>query len=234
VLDDIKKAPYYSLRIQPATGCSLTIATARSIVQKDAVRMRGWDFPHYFEDSVGNAQTYLFNATSWSGHVELWRLYRSGQFLYIGAPWDLGMDHQERMMTEFRNSVFIRNASQKDEVIGVMSFVGMIYSITEFHLFAARFGKSLDVTDFALDIGLHNIENWGLVPGEPSVPWHSVLRAKVKSIRIPSPNAQAVFEDPITTSAEALKEIFECFDWENSDGAIRSWQERFVAGRFAY
>jgi len=196
--------------------------------------MRGWDFPHYFEDSVGNAQTYLFNATSWSGHVELWRLYRSGQFLYIGAPWDLGMDHQERMMTEFRNSVFIRNASQKDEVIGVMSFVGMIYSITEFHLFAARFGKSLDVTDFALDIGLHNIENWGLVPGEPSVPWHSVLRAKVKSIRIPSPNAQAVFEDPITTSAEALKEIFECFDWENSDGAIRSWQERFVAGRFAY
>jgi hypothetical protein len=234
VLENIKKAPYYSVRFQPATECSITMATARSIVQKDAVRMRGWDFPHYFEDTVGNAQKYLFNATSWSGHVELWRLYRSGQFVYLGAPWDLGMDHQPRLMKDFQNNVFIRNTSQKDDVVGVLSFVGMIYSITELHLFAARLGKSLDVTGFALNIGLHNIENWALVPGEPSVPWHAVFRAKVNEIRISSPDAQAVFDDPIATSAASLNEIFECFNWENSDAAIRSWQERFVAGRFAY
>gem|GEM_PF-2817694 len=235
ILEKIRKEPYYSLRILPMTGIELTLKAASELIRKDAVRLRGWDMPHYDSNEIGRTQAYIFNGTDWASHVELWRMYRSGQFVYFGAPWDLAMDHQDKLRAEFDKFVFMADEPTKADVPGVLSFVGMIYSVTEFFIFAARLAKSLETTRFSIDLTLHNIEKWALVSGEVgTLLWHYFYQARTPEIRISRDFRESSQVDPLAESADALREIFECFSWDNSEGSIKNWQQKFMAGRFTF
>jgi len=203
------------------------------LVQTNAVRLRGWDFPHYDRKTVLRDQQYLGVQVNWRGHVEMWRMFRSGQFVYFGAPWDLAMDLQQRLLREFQ-IVMVPSPSRRESVPGVLSFIGMIYSVTEFYLFAARLAKALETPGLQFEVGLKNVENWALVAGEVGVPWSSFYQCRTRNVRIKEDDYDRLVNDPVGDAGAALKEIFALFGWDNSTGAIKTWQERFMAGRFAF
>jgi hypothetical protein len=166
--------------------------------------------------------------------VELWRFYKSGQFIYFGETWDTAMDLQPQLRRQFDMSIIPSRQAERESVVGVLGLIGMIYSCTEFFLFTARLASSLGIASVNLDLGLHNVERYALVPGDMGVPWHGFYQSRIDDIHIERHDDGDLVLDPLAASRAALREIFECFNWDNAEGAIKSWQEKFMTGRFAF
>ncbi len=230
----IKSGPYYSVRCQPARPLDISLQRCDELIKENAVRLRGWDFPHYDYQGLIRDQKYVAGHVDWENHVELWRMYRSGQFVYFGSPWDLAMDWQAKLRKEFEHSALTANQVQKDEIVGFFSFVGVIYSVTEFFVFAARLAKALETPGIALGVSVKNAENWALVSGEPGVWLHSLYACRTSTIEIKLNNLEELLDDPVACAAVGLREIFALFNWDNSAAAIEQWQKKFMAGRFAF
>jgi len=230
IRNKLKMEPRYAMRFVPGRDdLNFSAKRLHELVTENAVQLRGWDLPH--AHGVENAQEYVFNAVDWEMHLEFWRLYKSGQFVMSSSFWDIRGEIQSQLRQQF--NFVMASPEQKESVRLVVSFVGMIYSVTEYHLFASRLAKAIDIVDFTFELALHNIENIAIVPGELGVPWSAFYRSAVDEIRLKAASREVV-ADPLASSVSALREIFECFQWDNSEGAIKHWQERFMAGRFAF
>lgn len=234
VLRKIREAPYYYVRFIPEQPMNLTLEDTLGLIQGNAVRLRGWDFPYYHPNAAGRSQRYAGVQMDWHRHVELWRMYRSGQFVYFGSPWDLDVDLQSRLRLDFERNVVTAHVSQREDVVGVFSFIGMIYSVTEFFLFIARLAKALETPRFIFQLSMKNINGWALVAGEFGVPWHSFYVSRTSRIDLVEEGYDRLVGDPTNAAAAALKEIFACFGWDDAQQAIASWQQRLLAGRFAF
>jgi hypothetical protein len=235
VLEEVTQGPYYTVHFRSDNaGIELDLDRLREIAEKDSVRLRGWDFPLYDQKLTHNAVNHIFTTLDYEKHVEVWRLYTTGEFKYFGGSWDVLDGLQSQLRKQFDAQVFLATEEQKKSVAGVLGLIGMIYTITEFHVFAARLAKSLDVTDFRLRVVMHNTDNWALVPGDPAVAWHSFCQAHVNVIGLPIPNSAELLADPLETSRKALQKLFQSFQWSGSEAAIKDWQTKFMKGRFAF
>jgi hypothetical protein len=236
ILDQIREQPYYSVRIVPGHDLGdVDHETLRRALGETAVRLRGWDFPHFDPNTVYNTPAYVGTTVDWERHVELWRMYRSGQFVYFGGLWDMALDFQQRHRAEFDRDVIVANAEQKKSVAGLVSFVGMIYSVTEFYLFAARLAEALGfASDVRLRVALHHVEDWVLIAGEPDVLWHSFYQSKIDEIPLTPPRSGDLATDPVAAAASGLRELFASFNWMSPEATIKHYQEKFIAGRFAF
>jgi hypothetical protein len=227
----LKTEPRYAMRFVPdVANLDFTTKRLRELIAETAVQLRGWDLPH--ARGIENAQGYVFNAVDWGMHLEFWRFYKSGQFVMGSSFWDIRDELQSQLRQQFDAYVTAPREQKKDTKF-IVSFVGIIYSVTEYYLFASRLAKSIDIVDFLFDLSLHNIENIAIVPGEIGVPWAAFYRSAINEIRLTT-KSHEIIADPLAASVVALREIFECFQWNNSEAAIKHWQERFMAGRFAF
>ena len=234
VLDKIRCQPYYAVRFVPASvDLELQKSRIRTIVTNDAVRLRGWDFPCDVADVMYNGQSFVGAFIDWSSHVEAWRFYASGQFVYFGNPWDLAMDLQQRVRADFDKNVLLAHPSQRDTVAGVFSFVGLIYSITEFYLFASRLTGSLEQQDAMLEVSMRNIDRWALTSGQPGVPFYHFYQARVNNITLRPSGGPSLLSDPVGAANNGLRELFDIFNWDAAESMIRDWQDRLTSRRFA-
>lgn len=232
IIEKLKAEPRFAFRFVPGID-NMKIPKKRmhDLITENAVQLRGWDLPH--AHGIENAQDYIFNAVDWDLHLEFWRFYQSGQFVMSSSFWDTKPGIQVQLRQQFDKFVLTASPAQKQQVKLVIGFVGMIYSITEYYLFASRLAKALGIVDFSFELSLHNIENTAIVPGDPAVPWHAFYRSAIDEIRF-KPESREIIADPLAASVEALTETFECYQWTNSEGAVKHWQERLMAGRFAF
>jgi len=235
ILDLITTGPYYTVRFMPSNDdLALSKPRLREIVASEAVRLRGWDFPADFPDRVYNAAGYVGSFLEFDSHVEVWRFYSSGQFVYLGSPWDIFRDLQSRIREEFDRYVIMPNSSAGDSVLGVFSFVGLIYSLTEFHLWCSRVMSALELTDATLLVSMHNIANWALASGEPLSLFHSFCQATTNDAKLSAPSGPMLATDPVRTANVAARELFEYFNWNPDEATVRGWQDRLISRRFAY
>ena len=59
------------------------------IVERCSVSLRGWDFPHIDRRKQPHIDVdWVGQEVDWEHHVELWRLYQSGQFVQVGGMWE--------------------------------------------------------------------------------------------------------------------------------------------------
>src|SRR5687767_10661014 len=60
-----------------------------TIVRESAVSLRGWDFPHVAErpGHTQHGEDWIGQEIDWKDHIELWRLYQSGQFVSVLGLW---------------------------------------------------------------------------------------------------------------------------------------------------
>lgn len=122
---EVRPVQYNAQRVDTASALRRLIETAR-------VQLRGWDFPHIGQNwDLPDSQSSIGIETDWSSHVELWRAYVSGQFVYRGGVWSDWMDQDHFPV--------VRMPRQPQRGVGI---VDSLWSITEYFEFAARWSQT--------------------------------------------------------------------------------------------
>lgn len=237
ILEKIGLDPHFSLRLIPSSKAALSLLDAQKIMIENKVSLRGWDFPHFLPGEIANANNYVFNTVDWNRHVELWRMYLSGQFVYLGNLWDVLPEFQGQLINEMKQSIFTASPAQKETVKGVTSFIGLIYSVTEFYVFAARLASALKWADsFRVVNHLRNVEGWTLGSGDPSIIWHIFYQCQTPDIDLSRTLTVAeLVADPALAASRAIQTLFAGFNWNDASSTmIRQWQDKLMSGRFAF
>jgi hypothetical protein len=96
-LAEIKRYGYWEVRIRPVRfdphHAGRELARLEEIVQRSSVLIRGWDFPHISNrGDFDRGIDWVGQSTAFGFHREIWRLYLSGQFVFLGSLWDDWLD----------------------------------------------------------------------------------------------------------------------------------------------
>ncbi len=88
LLPKIKSRGYWEIVIQPLPFVEKRVANIldlRQIARTKQVAIRGWHFPHYGREGPQVGPDYVAQETDFLAHVEAWRFYQSGMFVYLGG-----------------------------------------------------------------------------------------------------------------------------------------------------
>ncbi len=183
-----------------------------------AVSLRGWDFPHF--DSRGQptrSTDYVEQQTDWEHHVELWRAYRSGQFVSVSALWD---DWRDQSKTLWPAPAGWRHGAS-------LSVEDIVFRFAEIYEFAARWCRALDVRGkLAIECVLRGLENRTLQLGPRRV---GFLQDRTCNVPQWSHSASylstALLAEPRELAIPPAISLFELFSWDVKAEAIRDIQK---------
>lgn len=192
--------------------------SARSCV----VQIRGWDYPHWPRDGTQRMGEFIEGLVDWEDHKELWRLYRTAQFVHLFAMReDWWKDNQS-----FR---------QIDVEPGTaLSYESTVYSFTEIYLFAGRLATRFKLgPQVKIDISIEGIGERQLQTFDfGRVPFNEERRSRVDRF---------VFEadyDPEVLVAEGrklalspLQRLFELFSWDTTPETLEPIQAKLLESR---
>lgn len=147
VLSKISTHGRWVVRIMPVDTKRrlLSPLACRTAVERSAVEMRGWDYPHVVPTSHDDHGAYPIEHgyetwTDWDTHIEAWRFMQSGQFVHQFAMWE-----------EFELPRHVERNSGHPW----LSLESTIYSFTEILTFAARLTEQVDYGDkITIEVGL--------------------------------------------------------------------------------
>lgn len=206
---------------------ALTLQQCVTVVDTSQVRTRGWYFPHINREGtgVGEGGRYVFNETGYNGKDEVWRMYRSSQFLFRGKLWEVGDEHyQEKLRDNFR---YFSSSEARERIVGYISFIGLIYSVAEIYAFAANLSQAVPLdSSVAVDISLHDTNGWALASGDPSVhldyAYVSTSNLQRSDHILPIDELVA---NPLGHAVTATLELFEQLTWFRAGAdMIAGWQ----------
>ena len=126
---------YWRLEVRPAAYLARRVPSTpvlQRAIERARVELRGWDFPHLGRSwELPVSRTWIGIETDWSIHVELWRAFLSGQFVYRGGVWNDWLDQHH-----------FRGRDRDWQPGQGMPLVDSLWSITEFYEFAARYSQT--------------------------------------------------------------------------------------------
>jgi hypothetical protein len=135
ILDKIQTRGYWRVAIRPTSFDENHIPNYSDlfpIVEKNSVRLRGWDYPHIDDN------TQPLTGVDWVGQefecqdeIEVWRLYTSGQFVHFFATAGEWRDH---------STFWPADAGWKPGQF--LYYIQTVYSLVEIFEFASRLALS--------------------------------------------------------------------------------------------
>lgn len=192
------------------------MAMIGKIISEAQVSLRGWYFPHIQKENVSNFDEGKQSITIWTRYIEGWRIYRSGLFIWRDAFWEDVEGH-------------------KEDGKSVLSFVDVIYSLTEFTLFLKRlYADALNVDDVYLSIRLNRCKDRKLFALDLSTtfsPGFHISREDFIHIQetLKVVELQAEHKE---IAAKYVKKVFRIFNWEDvADEVIAGWQNKLLERR---
>lgn len=213
-----------------------SLADCFSLVEQTRLHLRGWDYPHLSQRSNERTQgkSWIASWSDYEGHYEFWRLYQSGQFLYLGSI---------REVTEASWKAEIKRVSRAhlshvegidwENIPGFISIINFIYTTTEIFEFAARLcQKGIYRGNVTISIELSGIKGLALTT-ERNRLWYSYYAATVDEL---THEWQARSDALVASSPEiAIKAVswfFERFGWMDQPlGLFKKDQENLLKGR---
>jgi hypothetical protein len=224
-LDDGKliQNPHWFLLMQPETYAKRRIPKLIDLqnrVQSSAVSLRGWSFP--IVGRVWNSSWSNFGAGSQSFYSspgrspEGIRAYQSGLILWCsGVAEDVSQAYHDK---------------------NVLSFIRVIYSTTEWMLFAKRYFESLLSLEESIrfKVSLTGTLGRSLISADPLVDLFENYQAQVPSIEV---EEQITLSD-LRSDAEAVgrriaRRIFELFNWNDpGEEMLHVWQQKLINKQF--
>ncbi len=195
-----------------------SLASISTLLAESQITLRGWYFPHFDQPSTSNfargVQSYMKRSSS--GHLEGYRAFQSGTFVWRGTLWE---DVIKSMST-----------GQK-----ALSFVGVILSITEYFLFARRYYEKFapDAT-VKLVIRLTDTQDRILASyniNEGDLHGEYICREPRVEVQTKCTVAElgASYDE---LARKAIRRVYELFNWNSStEEMMKSWQERLVNQR---
>lgn len=216
---DLNSIPRFMVSINPNEYSvdRLTLAECRNAVSASQVRYRGWYFPHIQPPiSVGDGAAYIFNSFRGgfiNDHLEEWRLYRSGQFLFKGMVWEYtNTDFQQRARDDARYWDVKRDLKS---ISGFLEFRMLIALVTEAYTFAARLAQAARYDDaLEIEVGLRGVKGYGLASNDFGIHLHDAYPVQFDDPHFQREIAiEQLIGDPWGCAREATLRLFEQFGW---------------------
>lgn len=192
------------------------LGTLERGVAECAVSLRGWDFPHVSTERSIRSNEYVQQELEWEHYLELWRAYRSGQFVWLSAVPDDWRDQSQLWPPE--------PGWMPGSTLGVEDTV---FQLLEIYEFAARWADNLGwVGSVTIDLSLSGLDNRSLRLEPPRTHFQRRRAAHTSSWSskqtYPVPTLLA---DPRTLSIAPALELFELFGWDTTESTILSIQQ---------
>lgn len=188
-----------------------------SILNKTAVRLRGWDFPHQGQRPLwrGNGNGWVGQETDWEHYREAWQLYPSGQFIHHSA---MKEDWQSRCQGQC-----LYSGLEPGEALDPLD---ALLRCTEIFEFAARLLHTpLGDSWTHVEIAIHGLDGRRLW-AEPN----GICFPEIQSANEDKWRYQGDFPFPqLNTDANdlalaAAQDLFQHFDWQPSRRFLRDLQ----------
>lgn len=195
----------------------VSLATISELVAPSQVTLLGWYFPHLDREHQANFQDGVQSFTvGVREHLEGYRSYRSGTFAWRGSYWE--------------------DVAPQFQAVGqrVLSYVGVIFQITEFFLFARRFYERV-APDATVHLTLRMTDALDRQLASFQEPWDvGGYFCRIENVEV---DTQCTVAELVASYDElarnAIRKVFELFNWNNSsEEMIRTWQERLLNRRF--
>lgn len=196
------------------------LSAVQRAIRNSVVSLRGWNFPHINESNFSNFTSGCQSMTDWKTspfgrHVEVFRAYASGLFVWESTIW-------EEQSPQFGNTK-------------VLSYLGTIFAVTEWMIFAQRYYETFLSIDDVIQVTLTLIDSQDrvLLALPPATELSSAYTAKIEPIKVSGTvEITDLRTDPQAVARRFIKRIFELFNFnEVREGILQDWQQRFVERR---
>jgi len=216
----LEKSGYWEIYVYPTSynpGRIRDQNIIKELIEKSGVHLRGWNFPH--TDTHGNASNFNQGSQSytiWERRVEGYRAYKSGLFACKKVfSEDMGkqIEHQDL----------------------IISFIEIIWSITEFFLFFKRYyGQIALDDDLHAEIVLNKTKDRKLVSFKPDISIDDWCIAQEERIFIDEDikviDLKAAYKE---IANHVIGQIFLIFNCNNvTERIIDYWQTKLIEKRF--
>jgi hypothetical protein len=184
-------------------------------VAKNSVRVRGWDYPHVDQNGTPLfGRDWSGQEIEWEHHLEIWRLYQSGQFYHI-----LGM------FQDWRDQSSFWPAEENWEWGTFLGLEDTVFRFTEIFEFAAR----LSLTDAGDDFMHIEIKLVGLdrrkISGAHKRLLFGIGPALSPEFTRPFNHSRLdLIARPKELALDAVSQLFNHFGWNPSKAILREIQ----------
>lgn len=215
LIDKIKSKGYWRIEIRPTKFEKLRVPTlgeTQKLVKSCIVSLRGWDYPHWNQDTVQNMEDWVESWVDWEYFMEYWRFYQSAKFIHLFAL------HEDYMNME---EVLPRTYPPRPVHAGYLGFDSTVLQMTEIFEFAARLANNGILGPKAfISVGMHNVRDYQLIAldqtrlhfGLFSNYIHASEQPIVIETEIPE---QELVTKPDEYALDYMINIFERFQWNN-------------------
>lgn len=225
IKDKLEQRGYWRVEIHPTDYKERRFESRKQLqaaVEKARVELRGWDFPHIERNwDLPQSQKWIGIDVDWHVHVEMWRAFLSGQFVYRGGVWVDWLDQD-----------MFGRPHPKWSPRSTLPIVGSIWTLLEFIEFAARWSQTEGGGDqMAVNISFHGLEGRLLYGDHERRAWfHDYGPAKVNDFTFERVVARTeLLANAKAQAAVAAQELFDLFGYEAEAGIIASIQDELLS-----
>lgn len=232
VAEKIAARGYWTIHLRPSTyDVRLNkLLECREIVRKNTINYRGWYYPHFPKElNVVAGSNFYQGTTDWEGHIELWRMYQSGQFIHYWAFREDWTQENSSIPTEFK--------------LPHMQFLGILetlYLVTEVFEYLSRLTQAgLYEEGVNVYITLEKTRNRQLYESAFVSDGHMHFGGLSETYKTISYNIEIsldcvkkdVIEKPAEIARGVILNIFEKFGWDPSEEVIKDYQKKLFEKR---
>lgn len=235
LIDTIKSRGYWRINFQPLVDRTQlsSLGECLEIVQRSAVKFRGWDYPHIpvRNDVYGGlvlADNHYIGWTDWFQFKEFWHMYLSGQFLHYLA-----------LREDWDRENFAKRGWTEIETIApgkLLDYVGgLTYQLTEVFQFLGRLAAANIYNEgVRVSISLHNTKDrrlWTEIVFR--IPLMGEYITPLPDIRFEGHySREQVVATPKELAEQAIVHFIDRFRWHKPNlEMIRQDQENLLSGR---
>jgi hypothetical protein len=224
----IRSRGYWRVVIRPSLFIAerAPLRALETIARDTVVQLRGWDYPHFPRDGVTRGDDSIEAPTeaAFIAHLELWRLYQSGQFIHL-----FGMREDWVGETPLPGLGNVKPGE-------LLSLESTLYTITEIFLFAARLAQRMALgPEVIVEYGLHGLQNRTLAtfnPARDSLFLGPQGKANAPSFeRTVTEQAERIMARAPEIAIEQTLKLYERFGWDPSKESVQEEQRRFLERR---
>lgn len=216
ILDKIRSRGFWTVRVRPVDFKENRIARHGDLVdavKSCSVELRGWDFPHFdYKKPPNRTADYIEQQLDWQHHIELWRAYRSGQFVSISALW-----------FDWRDQSGLWPATPGWKPGSVLSVEDTVFRLVEVFEFVARWARAAEMgKEMIVECRMRGLQNRALElgPGRAGFAYPKTASVQEWEWKRQYPTA-VLFSGSKELAIEPTISIFELFSWDaNRDNIL--------------
>ncbi|MBA7587009.1 hypothetical protein ES708_29019 [subsurface metagenome] len=231
LIEKIKSKGYWRVAIRPTTFNKLhvpTLGEVQKLVQSCIVSLRGWDYPHWNQDTVQNMEDWVESWVDWKYFIEYWRFYQSGQFTHLFAL------HEDYMNM---SDILPQNDPPRPSHTGYLGFDSTVLTLTEIFEFAARLAnKGILGPKAFISVGVHNIRDYQLIALDRTRLHFGLFSNYVHASEHPIVIEKEIPEQELVAKPDEFAldyaiNIFERFQWSNPPRQVFSEYQKKLRER---